>query len=88
MGDMEYTEWRLDGNPVGGMMPMPAEVPAEVPAYWLTYFATADCDDTVGRASAAGATVLVPPTDIPPGRFAVLVDPAGATFATIALAAS
>ena len=63
------------------MMAMPAEVPAEVPSYWLAYFGTDDCDATVTAAAAAGATVVVPATDIPPGRFSVLVDPAGATFA-------
>jgi len=88
MGGTEYTEWKLDGTTIGGMMSMPDEVPAEVPAYWLTYFAVADCDDAVANASASGATVLVPATDIPPGRFAVLVDPVGATFAVITMAAT
>ncbi len=85
---MEYTEWRLGGEVVGGMMAMPDEVPAEVPAYWLTYFGTADCDATVAAATAGGATLMVGPVDIPIGRFAVLVDPTGATFAVVALAAA
>ncbi len=88
MGHGEYTEWQLDGFPVGGMMPMPEEVPAEVPSYWLAYFGTADCDATVTRARDGGAQVVVPPSDIPPGRFAVLADPTGATFAVIRLAQS
>ena len=37
------------------------------------------------QGDAAGATTLVPPTDIPPGRFAVLSDPEGAGFAVIKL---
>jgi predicted enzyme related to lactoylglutathione lyase len=88
VGEMEYTEWKLGGDTIGGMMAMPAEVPAEVPAYWLTYFGTADCDRTVNEAVGLGATVAVPPTDIPPGRFAVLADPAGAMFAVFTLAAT
>jgi uncharacterized protein len=83
---MQYTEWRLGDKPVAGMMSMPAMVPAEVPAHWLVYFATDDTDDTVAKASGLGATVLVPPTDIPPGRFSVLADPDGAAFAVIKLA--
>jgi predicted enzyme related to lactoylglutathione lyase len=86
MGGSAYTEWKLDGATIAGMMEMPAEVPAEVPAHWLTYFGTDDCDVTVERAVAGGATVVVPPTDIPPGRFAVLIDPGGATFAVIKMA--
>jgi len=85
---MEYTEWKLHGEVVGGMMAMPAEVPAEVPAYWLTYFGTADCDATVAQATGDGATLVVGPIDIPIGRFAVLSDPTGAMFAVIALAAA
>jgi len=54
-----------------------------VPAHWLVYFATDDCDATVDKASGNGATVMVPPTDIPPGRFSVMLDPTGAAFAVI-----
>ncbi|MGA8726288.1 MAG: VOC family protein [Acidimicrobiales bacterium] len=85
IGDMEYFEWKLGDNTVGGMMPMPAEVPAEVPSYWLAYFAVADCDASVAKASDSGAGVTVPPTDIPVGRFAVLNDPQGAMFGVIQL---
>jgi predicted enzyme related to lactoylglutathione lyase len=84
---MDYTEWkREDGTIIGGMMDMPAEVPAEVPAHWAVYFAVDDTDATVEAATKLGATVFVPPTDIPPGRFAVLGDPAGAVFSVIKLA--
>jgi predicted enzyme related to lactoylglutathione lyase len=54
-----------------------------VPAHWLVYFGTEDTDATVAKAADSGATTLVPPTDIPPGRFAVLMDPDGAAFAVI-----
>jgi len=87
MEGMDYTEWRLGDRPVAGMMPMPDMVPAEVPAHWLVYFGVDDTDATVDRATRLGATELVPPTDIPPGRFAVLSDPEGATFAVIKMRA-
>ena len=41
----------------------------------------ASADQAAERAAAAGGTVAVAPTDAPPaGRFAVIADPAGATF--------
>jgi len=83
MGPMTYTEWKVDGRTVAGMMDMPPDVPAEVPAHWLVYFAVSDCDATVANATSLGATTFMPPTDIPPGRFAVLGDPQGAVFAVI-----
>jgi hypothetical protein len=83
MEGMAYTEWRLGEKSVAGMMPMPDMVPAEVPSHWLVYFGVDDTDATVAKATGLGATAVVPPTDIPPGRFAVLADPEGATFAVI-----
>ena len=86
MGGMNYTEWQNVGKGVGGMMDMPAMVPAEVPAHWLVYFGVDDTDASVSKAAGLGATTLVPPTDIPPGRFSVLMDPAGAAFAILEMA--
>ena len=83
MDGMSYTEWKLDGRSIAGMLDMPAQVPAAVPSHWLSYFAAADCDATVAKATDLGATVAMPPTDIPPGRFSVLGDPHGAMFAVI-----
>ncbi|HUO47817.1 MAG TPA: VOC family protein [Acidimicrobiales bacterium] len=80
---MTYTEWRRGEDSIGGMMDMLAEVPAEVPSYWLVYFAVDDCDAAVAKANELGATTLVPPMDVEPGRFSVLMDPTGATFAVI-----
>jgi predicted enzyme related to lactoylglutathione lyase len=88
MGPMEYTEWQLGGETIGGMMEMAAHMPAEMPAFWLAYFAVEDCDATLASATGLGATVMAPPMDIPAGRFAVLLDPAGAAFGVLAMAAS
>jgi predicted enzyme related to lactoylglutathione lyase len=82
-GEMDYTEWKLHGRSVAGMMAMLPQVPAEVPSHWLVYFGTSDCDGTVATASGLGASVLAPPMDIEPGRFSVMSDPTGATFAVI-----
>ncbi|HEY3611496.1 MAG TPA: VOC family protein [Pseudonocardiaceae bacterium] len=86
MGDITYTVWMLDGNPVGGMMPMGDQWPAEVPPHWAVYFAVEDTDATVAKVTALGGSVVVPPQDIPQGRFAGFSDPHGAMFNVIALA--
>jgi predicted enzyme related to lactoylglutathione lyase len=54
------------------------------PVAWSIYFAVDNCDATVAAATALGAKVYMPPADIPnTGRFAVLGDPQGATFALL-----
>ena len=55
-----------------------ADPTAGEPAHWRVTLAVEDPDDVARRAEAAGGTVVVPPTDAPPVRFAVLADPAGA----------
>ncbi|RAJ46162.1 hypothetical protein K353_00537 [Kitasatospora sp. SolWspMP-SS2h] len=79
-GEM-YTEFGLGGRDFGGMMDMSDQFPAEVPPYWMPYFAVADADLGAERAALLGATVTLPPTDVPDGpRLAVLRDPQGALF--------
>jgi uncharacterized protein len=81
-----YTTILLDGNPVGGILDMAARgVPEQVPAHWQVYFAVEDTDATVEKAKAGGGSVMVEPTDIPVGRFSILFDPHGASFAVVAL---
>ena len=38
---------------------------------------------TAKMAASLGATVLAEPTDIPPGRFAAILDPQGAAFSVL-----
>lgn len=83
-GRATYTEFLLDGRPVAGGVDMRDRVPEDVPDHWLTYFAVQDTDATVARVEELGGEVMVPPTDIPPGRFAVVAEPGGAHFAVIA----
>ncbi len=82
---MAYTEWKVDGRSVGGMMAKPPEMPAEVPPYWGVYFAVTDADAAVARIGELGGTVMMGPMDIEPGRFAVALDPGGAPFNVLAL---
>jgi uncharacterized protein len=81
---MPYTMFNLGDRPVAGMMAMtPDQFPAEVPAHWMLYFEVADTDATAANAARLGGRVTHPPTDIEPGRFAVLNDPQGAVFSIV-----
>lgn len=88
MGPFPYTEFKLGDRSVAGMLPMPPMIPAEVPAHWRVYFSVADTDAAVAFVGEAGGQVFAGPMDIPQGRFAVLADPQGASFAVIAMIAS
>jgi predicted enzyme related to lactoylglutathione lyase len=76
-----YATLDLDGLPVGGIGEIGPEAPADLPSNWATYFAVADADDAVARASKLGGAVIRPPWDSPYGRMAVLSDDQGAVFA-------
>lgn len=81
--DNSYTELQVGGESIAGMMGRPPQMPAEVPDHWMVYFTVDDVDAAVAKGQELGATVAVPAMDIPPGRFAQLVDPVGAMFAVI-----
>ena len=50
-----YTEWKLAGHSVGGMMARPDTMPAHVPPHWMVYFAVADTH-FVGNLSSGNQT--------------------------------
>jgi predicted enzyme related to lactoylglutathione lyase len=85
-GGETYTTIMLGERPVGGILDLEARnVPAEIPPHWQLYFAVEDTDATIEAAKQAGGGVMLEPIDIPFGRFAILTDPHGASFAVIAL---
>lgn len=57
-----------------------------IPPNWAVYFAVGDTDVAVKQVEALGGKVMVPPMDIPQGRFAVVSDPGGAHFYVMKLA--
>ena len=67
------------------MLPKPETMPAEVPAHWGVYFAVADTDKAVEAVVLLGGQIVQPPTDIEPGRFALVTDPTGAMFSVLAM---
>lgn len=73
----DYSMFAVGSGPLGGVVAQ-----ADQPPHWRHYIATDDLDATVQRASALGASVIVQPEALPDGgRYAVLTDPQGATFA-------
>jgi len=76
-----YTIWMAGQTQIGGLMALPAEG-GSTPPHWLIYVGTPNVDSTCSQAQGLGARIVKPPGDIPNvGRFAVLSDPQGATFA-------
>jgi hypothetical protein len=82
-GDMQYATLDLASGQVGGIGGIGPEQPAEMPAAWVSYFAVADADAAVAKATELGGSVIAPPFDIPYGRMAVLADDQGAVFAIL-----
>lgn len=88
LGDGDYYELQLPGGRrVAGLLPIGENWPAEVPNHWMVYFAVDDADAAAARCAELGGQVQMAPTDIPPGRFAVLTDPQGGHFSVIKLIA-
>lgn len=81
MGEMgSYFIFTLDGDQIAGGM---APAMEGMPSHWGVYFQVDDIDATVEAATAAGATVMNPPTPSPAGTLAHVADPQGAMFAVI-----
>jgi predicted enzyme related to lactoylglutathione lyase len=78
---MPYTEFGNQGKAIGGMMPLSSMQNDGMPPSWSVYFAVENCDAAAEKARGLGASLCVPPSDIPNvGRFAVIQDPQGAFF--------
>ena len=75
-----YYQFELGGERIAGGMEMNPMVPAEVPSYWLVYFAVDDIESAFRTVIEAGGREMMPPTDFPGGRFAIVSDPQGAAF--------
>lgn len=78
--EMPYWVAKKSGIGLGGMMQQPPDAPHR--PCWMPYVLVADVDASTAKARALGAQVFVEPKDIPNvGRFAVLADTVGASFA-------
>ena len=84
MAEGPYVILKAGGAGVGGIMLMPAQVPPQVPAHWASYVTVDDVDAVAKKAEGMGATLIVPPTDIPKvGRFCTFQDPERAVLSVI-----
>jgi predicted enzyme related to lactoylglutathione lyase len=66
---------------IGGILPVHFRQPG-TPAHWMPYIYTSNCDSSAAKAKQLGAKFCMEPTTMENvGRFGVLSDPQGATFA-------
>ena len=85
-GDPPYTEFRLAGTSVAGMLALTPRH-GDAPPHWLPYVTVANCETTAAKVSELGGNVIVPPTEVPEvGTFSVFFDPGGAGLAVIQFA--
>ena len=76
--DITYSVVKANEDEVAGVMPMPPDA-SPMPPHWGIYITVDNVDETAEKASGMGATILMPPRDIPEvGRFCVIQDPQGA----------
>lgn len=72
-----YTVLSVNGKDIAGMTTLAKGGPG-----WLAYVTAQDVDAATARAKEAGATIEVPPSDIPGiGRFSIFTDAQGARVA-------
>jgi hypothetical protein len=78
-GPMKYWHWQHEGKDIGGMMTL---MMPNVPPNWLGYIAVSDVDGTTAKVKELGGKVVMEPMDMPKvGKFSIVQDPTGATFA-------
>jgi predicted enzyme related to lactoylglutathione lyase len=74
--DPAYQMFAAKSGPLGGVVEERSGTPQ-----WLAYIGSTDVDATADAAARLGGRVQTVPTDLPNGgRYAVIVDPQGATF--------
>ncbi|MFE9424855.1 VOC family protein [Kitasatospora sp. NPDC006697] len=77
------------GGELGGLLQLQqVHLDAGSTSEWHPYFAVTACEEAYATALERGATVLIPPMDVPGmGRMAMVTDPFGAPFALLESAA-
>jgi uncharacterized protein len=78
-GAMKYWHWKHGGKDIGGMMNL---MTPNVPPNWLGYIAAPDVDGSTKKVKELGGKVMMEPMEMEKvGKFSIVQDPAGATFA-------
>jgi predicted enzyme related to lactoylglutathione lyase len=78
--DFRYTNAKVDGETVAGLMDSASFLPDQVPSHWAVYFSVAEVDATAALLVDLGGSVMRPAEDTPFGRIADVADPNGAPF--------
>ena len=82
--DPAYQMFAAKSGPLGGVVEERSGTPQ-----WLAYIGSTDVDATADAATRLGGRVQTAPADLPNGgRYAVIIDPQGATFGVHASAAA
>lgn len=81
-GGMDYRMIeRADGGTAGGVLGLTPEMRnSGAHPCWLGYLYVPDVDATITAITTDGGSVLMPATDLPVGRIAMVADPQGAPF--------
>ena len=77
MGGMKYTMFKAGDKQAAGLMKIDDHA-GDHPTSWMAYIYVDDVDAVSKRAEQLGGQMIVPPTDIPIGRFCLIADPPGA----------
>lgn len=83
--DRSYTLFEGSSGPMGGLMVLPADAKSMgAPPSWLPYVGTQDIAASLAHAQRLGGRVLKDVQEVPAvGKWAVLADPQGGTFALL-----
>lgn len=79
-GPFQFQILHDNGRPVVGVIDLGPHSRSAVQPHWLPYFRIEDVDLQTARAVESGSRVVVPPSNAPRNRYAVLVDPFGVVF--------
>jgi uncharacterized protein len=81
-GGTIHTSFKSGEGYMGGCVEMPASEDAA--PEWLVYLEAEDVEGLVAKSEEMGGATLVPAQDVPDvGRFAILLDPQGASFGVL-----
>jgi predicted enzyme related to lactoylglutathione lyase len=81
---LRFCELQLGGRTVAGALAV-SDWPDELDPWWLPFFVVVDTDAAVAKVADLGGALVVGPSEIPPGRFALVHDSLGGSFCVIAL---
>lgn len=79
--EFDYTQFKIAGEPVCGVMAAGQELLGGAPSHWQVYFDVENVEESVKVVTDSGGSVVKAVQDSPFGPWAVVADPQGAVFA-------